>query len=47
MIELLNLFPKKYAMASQRSKKFFQKDGQLKNIHSFHYWSLKDVLTDK
>jgi len=47
VIELVRLLPKKYIQAGKNFKKFFDKGGNLRRIQGFHYWPLKNVLTDK
>mmetsp|Transcript_40631 Transcript_40631/g.36070 ORF Transcript_40631/g.36070 Transcript_40631/m.36070 type:complete len:368 (+) Transcript_40631:1130-2233(+) len=47
VIELNKIFSKKYVMPGKNFKKFFDKYGNLKRIQGFHYWPLRDVLTDK
>lgn len=47
IIELLKVFPKKYAAPGKNSRKFFDRYGNLRRIQGFHHWSLRNVLTDK
>lgn len=47
MEELLNKFPKKFALSGKNSKKFFDKNGNLKRIPNLHYWPLRSVLIEK
>ena len=47
MCELLGGFPKKMTKTGKRATSYFNKRGQLRNIHHLKYWSLREVLVDK
>ena len=47
MMELLGRMPKSLAMAGQRSRKYFNSQGHLRNIHGLNFWPLKKVLQEK
>jgi len=47
MIELISKIPKKLALSGSEAKRYFTKQGELKNIKSFTHWPLKNVLSDK
>ncbi|EAS00244.2 kinase domain protein (macronuclear) [Tetrahymena thermophila SB210] len=45
--ELCNKFTKKFALSGFKSKKYFDKQGNLRRIPSLHYWPLLNVLIEK
>ena len=47
MIELLNSFPKDWCTIGTHSKRYFDKDGNLKKIKSLKFWGLKDILMER
>jgi len=47
MMELLQKMPKNFALSGKHSKNFFNRKGELRKIDGFHYWPLKNVLTEK
>ncbi|KAK9464507.1 kinase-like domain-containing protein [Lipomyces arxii] len=47
IIELLGRFPRHLAMGGKWSLEFFNRKGELRNIHKLRAWSLSDVLHDK
>jgi hypothetical protein len=47
MIELIGAFPKKLTSQGKRSQQYFNKHGELRNIHHLKYWPLQDVLKEK
>lgn len=47
MIELTGNFPKSVALKGKHSSKFFNRKGELRNIHKFKIWGLADVLHEK
>lgn len=47
VIELLGKMPKKYSLCGRYSKKYFNKDGNLKRIKGLQYWPLRSVLMEK
>ena len=47
VIELLGKMPKKYALCGRYSKKYFNKNGNLKRIKGLQYWPLRSVLMEK
>jgi len=47
VIELLGPIPKNIAFAGRYSREFFNKRGELRNIHSLKPWGLYEVLTEK
>lgn len=47
MIELIGNFPKKMTSSGKRSHQYFNKHGELRNIHHLKYWPLQDVLREK
>lgn len=47
MIELIGNFPKKLTSQGKRSHQYFNKHGELRNIHHLKYWPLQDVLKEK
>lgn len=47
MIELCGDIPPNMAVGCKRSSQYFNKKGDLHNIHQLKYWPLKDVLHDK
>ncbi len=46
-IELLGKMPKKFALSGLNSKKYFNKNGELKRIKGLQYFPLKNVLIKK
>ena len=47
MIELIGNFPKKLTSQGKRSQQYFNKHGELRNIHHLKFWPLRDVLQEK
>ena len=47
MMELLGRMPKNLARSGQRSRKFFNRAGNLRRIRGLNYWPLKKVLREK
>lgn len=47
IIELMGEIPKHIAFSGKYSKEFFNKKGDLRNIHSLKPWGLFEVLTEK
>lgn len=47
MVELLGDFPKSVYTQGKRCQQYFNKKGELRNIHELKYWSLEEVLRDK
>eukprot|EP00606_Chrysophyceae_sp_TOSAG23-5_P000870 GSChrysophyteH2.ASY1.ANO1.1086.1 assembled CDS len=47
MIELCGDFPKAVINSGKKAQQYFNKRGDLHNIHQLKYWPLKDVLHDK
>jgi serine/threonine protein kinase len=47
IIELLGKMPEKFALCGRYSKKYFNKNGNLKRIKGLQYWPLKSVLMEK
>lgn len=47
MQELLGIFPKKFSQVGKNSKKYFDKDGNLKRINELRFWSLEETLRKK
>lgn len=47
IIELLGRFPRHLAMGGKWSLEFFNRKGELRNIHKLRAWALPDVLHDK
>lgn len=47
MMELLGRMPKNLALSGQRSRKFFNRAGNLRRIAGLNYWPLKKVLREK
>jgi len=47
MMELLGRMPKNTALCGQRSKKFFNRAGNLRRIRGLNFWPLKKVLKEK
>mmetsp|Transcript_9653 Transcript_9653/g.18822 ORF Transcript_9653/g.18822 Transcript_9653/m.18822 type:complete len:621 (-) Transcript_9653:2329-4191(-) len=47
MIELLGKFNRNFALSGLDSKKFFNKQGELRKIKQFRLWPVKSVLTEK
>jgi len=47
IIELVSKVPKNFALSGTQSKKFFDKQGNLRKIQGFHYWPLRNVLSEK
>lgn len=47
IIELLGKMPNKFAFCGRYSKKYFNKNGNLKRIKGLQYWPLKSVLMEK
>lgn len=47
IIELLGKMPKKFAISGRYSKKYFDKNGNLRRIKKIWYWPLKNVLMEK
>eukprot|EP01017_Pseudomicrothorax_dubius_P015205 TRINITY_DN1761_c0_g1_i6.p1 TRINITY_DN1761_c0_g1~~TRINITY_DN1761_c0_g1_i6.p1 ORF type:complete len:755 (+),score=172.91 TRINITY_DN1761_c0_g1_i6:38-2302(+) len=47
VVELTKKFPKKFARGGTNARKFFDRNGDLRRIRSFHFWSLKEVLVEK
>ena len=46
-MELLGRMPKSLALSGQRSRKFFNRAGNLRRIRGLNYWPLKKVLREK
>jgi serine/threonine protein kinase len=47
IIELLNDFPKPFALSGKYSRDFFTQQGRLRHIGKLKYWNLYDVLRSK
>jgi serine/threonine protein kinase len=47
MIELIGNFPKKVTSQGKRSQQYFNKHGELRNIHHLKFWPLQSVLQEK
>jgi len=47
IIELMGKMPKKFAISGRYSKKYFDKNGNLRRIKKIWYWPLKNVLMEK
>ena len=47
MIELLGDFPRSFVNTGKNSDNYFDRNCELRNIHSLKYWPLKEVLRDK
>ena len=47
IIELLGKMPVKFALCGRYSKKYFNKNGNLKRIKGLQYWPLRSVLMEK
>ena len=47
IIELMGKMPKKFAISGRYSKKYFDKNGNLRRIKKIWYWPLKCVLMEK
>jgi serine/threonine protein kinase len=47
MTELMGNFPKSLLAEGKLSSEYFNRNGELKHIHSLNYWGLKDVLYEK
>ena len=47
MMELLGRMPKSMALSGQRSRKYFNSSGHLRNIRGLNFWPLKKVLMEK
>ena len=47
MMELLGRMPRSLALAGQRSRKYFNSGGNLRNIKGLNFWPLQKVLQEK
>jgi serine/threonine-protein kinase SRPK3 len=47
MMELLGKFPKKFSLRGKKSKKYFEKYGNLRRIAKLQQWPLRDVMMAK
>ncbi|XP_047203391.1 SRSF protein kinase 2-like isoform X3 [Girardinichthys multiradiatus] len=47
IIELLGPLPSQFALSGRKSKKFFNRKGQLRHISKLKPWSLLEILLDK
>jgi serine/threonine-protein kinase SRPK3 len=47
MMELLGKFPKKFSLRGKKSKKYFDKKGNLRRIQKLQQWPIKDVMMAK
>lgn len=47
IIELLGKMPKKFSVSGRYSKKYFNKQGNLRRIKGLQYWPLRSVLMEK
>eukprot|EP01017_Pseudomicrothorax_dubius_P040882 TRINITY_DN6482_c0_g1_i11.p1 TRINITY_DN6482_c0_g1~~TRINITY_DN6482_c0_g1_i11.p1 ORF type:complete len:219 (+),score=43.98 TRINITY_DN6482_c0_g1_i11:216-872(+) len=47
IIELTRMFPKHFALSGLKSRKFFDRTGDLRRVKNFHYWTIHDVLKEK
>ena len=47
MMELLGRMPRSMALSGQRSRKYFNSSGHLRNIRGLNFWPLKKVLMEK
>lgn len=46
-MELLGKLPDKLIQEGKYSRQYFNRKGELRNIHSLKMWGLEDVLVDK
>lgn len=47
MMELLGKFPRKLSLRGRKSKKYFDKRGNLRRIQKLQQWPIKDVMMAK
>jgi len=47
MIELIGKISRKFSMSGKKSKRYFSRHGELKNIDSLTYWGLEDIMKEK
>lgn len=46
-MELLGKFPRKFSLRGRKSKKYFDKKGNLRRIQKLQQWPIKDVMMAK
>lgn len=47
MMELMGKISRKFALSGKKSKRYFTRHGEMKNIDSLTYWGLEDIMKDK
>eukprot|EP01029_Cantina_marsupialis_P012112 TRINITY_DN2674_c0_g1_i1.p1 TRINITY_DN2674_c0_g1~~TRINITY_DN2674_c0_g1_i1.p1 ORF type:complete len:849 (-),score=235.13 TRINITY_DN2674_c0_g1_i1:252-2798(-) len=47
MSELLGRIPRHFALSGHQSRRFFNRNGELKHIHQLNFWRISDVLHEK